>query len=251
MTLGFDKLCPCGESGMDNSPRFEGGRICGSVDLTCFISRECEVIAEFAQRLGKADVQKKYAEIHENLNSLIESKLWNEEMGFYSDFDIITRKPTMVSAVSGFLPLLCGAASKEHAARLAAHVRNPKTYGTFYPLPSVSISDPCFELDMWRGPVWHIFNYHVAEGLDRYGFHDEAAHIRRRTVEAGLRYYKEFGGFFEFYDPFGELPPGHINRKGPNVPEGPVWLHRAVHDYGWSAAVFLDMLYKLTKNGSI
>ena len=77
MTLGFDKICPCGESGMDNSPRFEGGRICGSVDLTCVISRECEVIAEFAQRLGKADVQKKYAEIHENLNSLIESKLWN------------------------------------------------------------------------------------------------------------------------------------------------------------------------------
>ena len=247
MTLGYDKLCPCGESGMDNSPRFDGGRICGAVDLTCFISRECEVIAEFAQRLGKADVGEKYTDIHERLNSLIENKLWNDDMEFYSDFDVISRKPTMVSAVSGFLPLLCGAASKEHAARLAAHVLNPKTYGTFYPLPSVSVSDPRFELDMWRGPVWHIFNYHVAEGLDRYGFHSEAEHIRRKTVEAGLRYYNEFGGFFEFYDPFGELPPGRINRKGQNIPEGEEWLHRAVHDYGWSAAVFLDMLHKLKR----
>ena len=244
ITDGSCKVCPCGESGMDNSPRFDSLKICGAVDLTCFISRECEVIAEFARQLGKADIQARFQRHHERLNQLIEKCFWNEEMGFYTDFEIYGRRQTKVSAVSGFLPLLCGAASPEHAAKLAEHTRNPNTYGTYYPLPSVSVSDPAFELDMWRGPVWHIFNYHAAEGLDRYGYHLEADHIRRRTVEAAVRYYKEFAAFYEFYDPFGKIAPGLINRKGSNHPDDCEWVHRAVHDYGWSAAVFLDMLYK-------
>ena len=150
-------------------------------------------------------------------------------------------------AVSGFMPLFCGAASKEHAAALAAHVRNKDTFGTEYPLPSVSLSDPAFELDMWRGPVWHIFNYIAAEGLDRYGYTEEADLIRKQTVKMQIRNYREFGGFYEFFDPAGIVPPGKINRKGPNVPEGLSPLHRAVHDYGWSASIFLDMLAKLNK----
>lgn len=239
--------CACGESGMDNSPRFDCGCAQYAVDLNCFMSKECEVMAKFAEMLNLPAEAEYWQEQHERFNDLIEEYFWNEEKQFYTDFDLMHYWKSPVMAVSGFMPLFCGAASKEHAAAIAAHVRNKETFGTKYPLPSVSLSDPAFELDMWRGPVWHIFNYIAAEGLEHYGYCDEADHIRRQTVEMQIKNYREFGGFYEFFDPAGVVPPGKINRKGPNVPEGLSTLHRAVHDYGWSASIFLDMLAKLNK----
>jgi len=235
-------LCPCGESGMDNSPRFDERNPLAAVDLNSLVSLECEIMAEFAAELGLAEDQKMWTARHEKLNALMEKYFWNEKLGIYCDMDIADERLIPVSTVSGFMPLICKAASPERAAKLAALVRDPKEYGSRYPLPSVSLSDPRFQMDMWRGPVWHIFNYHVAEGLDRYGYHAEATLIRRKTVEAGLRYAQEFGGFFEFYDPSGIVPPAKISRKGKNAP---CIYHHAVHDYGWSASIFLDMLYKI------
>ena len=247
-TCGVSPDCPCGESGMDNSPRFDDHSTYAAVDLNCFVSHECEVIAEFAAALGDEATRKKYAERHAELNRLIEENFWNDEIDFYCDRDILYWTPTKISAVSGFLPLICGAASPEHAARLAAHVHNPKTYGTRYPLPSVSVSDPKFEKDMWRGPVWHIFNYWTAEGLDRYGYAAEARLIREKTVEAAVRYYRELGGFDEFYDCDGVIPPPLIRRKGKNTQDLKSGLFRAIHNYGWSASIFLDMLRRLQEN---
>lgn len=247
-TYGGSPNCPCGESGMDNSPRFDGRSTYAAVDLNCFISRECEVISEFAGILGNTVEQKRFAERHAKLNELIEEHFWNDEIDFYCDRDILYWEATKISAVSGFLPLVCGAASPEHAARLAAHIRNPKTFGTRYPVPSMSVSDPKFEKDMWRGPVWHIFNYWTAEGLERYGYDAEARLIREKTVEAGVRYYTELGGFDEFYDCDGEIPPPLIQRKGKNTQDLKSGLFRAVHDYGWSASIFLDMLRRLQEN---
>ena len=244
-TSGSSKDCPCGESGMDNSPRFDTRSTYAAVDLNCFVSRECEVIAEFAGILGNAAEQKRFADRHAELNDKIERHFWNDEIDFYCDRDILYWQPTKVAAVSGFLPLVCGAASPEHAAKLAAHVRNPKTFGTRYPLPSVSVSDPGFEKDMWRGPVWHIFNYWAAEGLDRYGYAAEARLIREKTVEAETRYYCELGGFDEFYDCDGEIPPPLIQRKGSNSQDLKSGLHRAIHDYGWSASIYHDMLRRV------
>ncbi len=242
-TWAANKDCPCGESGMDNSPRFDSAGSYAAIDLNCFISRECEVIAEFAGIVGNTAEQERFAERHRVLNEKIEANMWCDEIDFYTDVEIVYWKQTKVMAVSGFLPLMCGAASPERAAKLAAHVRNPKTFGTYYPLPSVSVSDPGFEKDMWRGPVWHIFNYLASEGLDRYGYHEEADIIRRKTVEAGVRYYKEYGAFYEFYDCDGEIPPGLLNRKGPNT-QDLYGYHRSIHDYGWSASIFLYMLAK-------
>ena len=239
-------LCPCGESGMDNSPRFDERNPLAAVDINCFVSRECEIMVEFAAELGlSGEEQRLWNDRRQKLNMLIEKHLWNDELGIYCDMDIAEERLLPVSAVSGFLPLICGAASLRRAARLADLVNDPAAFGSRYPLPSVSLSDPKFSMDMWRGPVWYIFNYHVAEGLDRYGFRREAEHIRAGTVDAGVRYCREFGGFFEFYDPRGEVPPGLIDRKGPNQQDLGCYNH-AIHDYGWSAAVFLDMLKKIT-----
>ena len=53
------------------------------------------------------------------------------------------------------------------------------------------------------------------------------------------RRYEEFGVLFEFYDNWAEVPPPRLPRKGPCDPSNP--YHQVVHDYGWTAALYLDM----------
>ena len=68
------------------------------------------------------------------------------------------------------------------------------------------------------------------------------------AVEAVARYYNELGGFDEFYDCDGVIPPPRIQRKGKNTQDLKSGLFRAVHDYGWSASIFLDMLCRIIED---
>ncbi len=57
-------------------------------------------------------------------------------------------------------------------------------------IPTSQPDDPSFDpIRYWRGPVWVLTNWLVADGLDRAGFADRAAALRtgtRRLVEHGL-----------------------------------------------------------------
>ncbi|MCH8528492.1 MAG: flagellar biosynthesis protein FlgM, partial [Kiritimatiellae bacterium] len=45
--------CRSGESGMDNSPRFDAATCMDAVDFNALLARECEIMAEFARELGR------------------------------------------------------------------------------------------------------------------------------------------------------------------------------------------------------
>jgi glycogen debranching enzyme len=62
---------------------------------------------------------------------------------------------------------------------------------------SVRSSDPRFDRRRyWRGPVWLVCNFMLAEGLREAGFGDLAARIARDS-----RALVEAAGFFEYFDP--------------------------------------------------
>jgi glycogen debranching enzyme len=91
----------------------------------------------------------------------------------------------------------------------------------------VALNQPKFDpLQMWRGPTWANINYLMIEGLLRSGYTDVAHELRRRTLE--LLSGRE--DFFEYYNPFsGENPP------------------KAAPIYGWSAALFIDMAIRASR----
>ena len=170
-------------------------------------------------------------------------RLWSEECGMFVDYDVKNDCRTDIMSSAGFLPLYCGAATPEQAARLAEHLTNPETFGTPLRVPSIAKSNTAaYRKDMWRGPVWTNINYLIALGLERYGYHDLAKSIVQDTLREQEKWYLKCGTFFEFYDDRKEVEPRALERKG-KMPEVYNPFHQVFHDYGWSATLYLEMLF--------
>ncbi len=239
-----DPLCRSGESGMDNSPRFDSACALDATDFNAYLSLEFECMAEFAEILALKEDVKYWNDLHSLWNARINERLWNEKEGLYMDFDLHSGEQTGVAASSGFLPLICGAPSREQAEKLLANLKDPETFGTPFRVPSISRKCSSFyQKDMWRGPVWININWLIAFGLERYGWNEEARMLLEETAREEEKYYLKYGTFFEFYDDRRECDPPQLLRKGECSPSKP--YHQAFHDYGWSATLYIDMIQKL------
>lgn len=240
--IAGDPNCRSGESGMDNSPRFDTATQLDAVDFNSFLALECEILASFAEQLELDEDADKRKTLHQKLCSLIRNRLWSEEYGFFVDYDVNRQEQSSVLASSGFLPLICGAASNKQAAQLASHLQDPKMFGSAFPVPSIAVSDTDhYSKDMWRGPTWININWLIAYGFDRYGMHDIAAALRHRTTGEIEKYCEEFGVSFEFYDDRCEVSPPELLRKGKCAPEDSPY-HHVFYDYGWTATLYVDMI---------
>lgn len=230
--------CRSGESGMDNSPRFDGAVQLDAPDFNAYLANECEILADFLPE------QKKYWQAHhDRLCRLMNERLWSPEHCLYLDYDVRGGCRTDILSSAGFLPLLCGAPSPEQAAKTAALLTDPSAFGTPLRIPSIAASNvSAYKKDMWRGPVWTNINYMVALGLERYGFHDLARSIVQETLREQEKWYLNCGTFFEFYDDRKEAEPRALERKG-KMPEGKFDpAKQPLHDYGWSATLYLEMV---------
>ena len=120
---------------------------------------------------------------------------WSEEFGVFRSVDFETRAPIDSPSSAGFLPLLSGAPSLGQAVALAATLdRWAGPRGAI--LPSVPPDHPRHEpRRYWRGPIWAVVNWLVAEGFARHG---EPASVRLRLYTRKLI---ETGGFAEYFDP--------------------------------------------------
>ena len=85
-------------------------------------------------------------------------------------------------------------------------------------------------------------NYFLILGLRKYGYIDIAEELRKRTLDAVLKWYEITGNLFEFYDADNQIWPFHLNRKGaqPKKPDYREHVH-AITDYNWSAC-FIELL---------
>ncbi|OGV36773.1 MAG: hypothetical protein A2X48_16855 [Lentisphaerae bacterium GWF2_49_21] len=236
--------CRCGESGMDNSSRFDCAAPLDATDFNAYLAMECEILAEFAKICGKGKDVGLWKKRHANICRLINERLWSEKKGFYFDYNLNDKKLSDIYAVSGFMPLICGAASKQQAEKLVAHMRNPRTFGTPFRIPSVAkCNGKEYSKDMWRGPTWISTNWLIILGLKRYGYIAEAKRLADETMKEIEDQYMKYGTFFEFYDDRKKVDPPKLLRKGQNAPEKSPY-HQVIMDYGWTATLYVDLAFK-------
>lgn len=231
------------ESGMDNSPRFDGGAQLDAVEFSVYMALDWWYLGGICKELHeRAAATVCFAEA-ERITQAIHAQLWNEDVGFYCD-----RYPdgsfSPILACTGFMPLLLEGIDPARVQSLLDKLHDPAHFGAAVPVPSVSLSDPAFSTDMWRGPMWVNTNGFIIRGLQQQGEIDAARALTRKTIETVDRYYREYGVVFEFYDARDEVPPPRLDRKGPLPPEYDI--RRKIHtirDYHWTAALTLDLLY--------
>ena len=128
--------------------------------------------------------------------------LWSDRHGQYLPFDRVGGRLSESPSIGGLIPVFAPI-PVSRAAALAS------TIGSMgrevrYLVPSHAPSDPRFDLKRyWRGPVWLVCNYMIADGLGRAG---EVAMAERLTADS-LQLIEQ-SGFAEYYDPRDGTPLG-------------------------------------------
>ena len=141
--------------------------------------------------------------------------LWDNDRRWYCSHDLLSSASIPVRCSAGLLPLLTGVPTPEIATELAGavirHLRST-VLGIASTLPGESGFEP---KRYWRGPVWAIVNWMIAEGFARHGHQDLVRSIRQKTAAA-----ISDRGFGEYYDPMTGEPLGGDT-------------------FSWTAAIFL------------
>lgn len=167
-------------------------------------------------------IDKKLSEdLSENINKTEEAfdQLWDAYSGQYYSRNFVTHKLIKVGSIGTLLPLYAGNITKERAKHLVDLLNNKKLFNSKYPVPTVPLDSEWFnEHKYWQGPAWINTNWLIIDGLRRYGYTEEAEHIRTQTLKlvAG-------SGAREYFSPKDGSPAG-------------------AHDFSWTAALTLDLL---------
>ncbi len=159
--------------------------------FTAITARAAADLAEIADAAGEdaSDVARIAMQARTGLE-----RLWDDDAGWYRAYDMRAGQ-SVGPATAGGLIAMYGGVRGTHAERMVKRLQSWSD-AVRYSVPSSDPNGAGFDpLRYWRGPVWVLVNWLVADGLARAGFPDEAKGLRvatRALVE---------GGFTEYYDP--------------------------------------------------
>jgi hypothetical protein len=146
------------------------------------------------------------------------AELWDDELGWFRPYDVRAGHPVGPVTSTGLVALY----GDIDAAQVRRMMDRVDTWGRLLPcsIPTTDPGDPSFDpIRYWRGPVWVLVNWMVADGLARHGWASRAD-----AVKAATRALVE-QGFSEYYDP----------RSGAGI---------GGQGFSWSAALALAWLTK-------
>lgn len=201
------------ESGVDEGVRFDNtqpGRY-PCVDATSHVDMLYQYASAWSSLLGRDP--EPFEDTHHRLASFIHGMLFDPETGFFHDVWAVGNPAQRRLTFEGMWPVVTGSATPEQAARVIdENLLNPDRFFSPHPIATVAVSDPAFELRMWRGPVWNSMTYWAARGCLRYGRADAAGQILERALDASAKQFDRTGTIWEFYHPLGGDPEA-IKRK--------------------------------------
>lgn len=213
-------------SGLDDSPLWDHGMPVESPDINTYLYIQMTSLAEIAGLIGKTDEEEEWrGRAQEHLTRMVEG-LWDEEAGlFQAKHD---KKTIPVTSPFNLYPLWTGHLPREIADRLLDRLKDPAEFWGQFGLPTVAFNDPAFNADkMWRGPVWANINYFFVEALEKIGESQLAAELRDKTLDL----IDAQPDIREYYNPYTGVPPA-----------------TAAPIFGWSAAVFIDLAIRKSRN---
>ena len=123
-------------------------------------------------------------------------QLWSAQHGGYRAHDQRHDETIAVGISAGFLPLFAGGLDAERAQQLINTLEawlGEVRRGVPSTDPGAAMYEP---RRYWRGPIWLIVNWMIAEGLTSYDAHDLAERLRQGSLDLVSN-----AGFFEYFNP--------------------------------------------------
>ncbi|GGW83823.1 trehalase family glycosidase [Alteromonas halophila] len=159
------------------------------VDLNVLLYRLEETLAGLCpadEGYGRAAARRKQA---------INCYLWNEEKGFYFDFDFSHGYQTDIWSLAGCLPLYAGLANDTRAASVAGHLQ------TSFVKPGGLVTTLNNTAQQWDSPNgWAPLQWFAVSALERYGYATLATDIMQRWNGLLDAYFARHGVMLEKYN---------------------------------------------------
>jgi len=198
-----DGLFTGGFLGMDNLPRSHGRAQADASAWMAFFSRD---MARIASELRDPGTSERYWVDRGRIQEAINSKLWDEETGFYYDLGPNDRF-VQPKSYSGLIPLIAGVVPPERLPPILEALRDEDEFLSPAGIRSISAESPLYRAGTagpgvnsnWRGPVWLPINYLLIRALREIdpGF---AADLSERVITAVERDWRQTGRFHEYFD---------------------------------------------------
>lgn len=188
---------------LDFTPCYDGDvRSCVPLQLNCALVRFADNLAWMADALRRPEDAEIWNRLAAQRRELIRNLCWDNTQGFFFEYQYVRGERLPYWSLAAYWVLWAGVATEQQAARLVSHLDRFLHCGGLaqtdraYPSPH-----PEFGWLQWGYPsAWAPSQIVVVEGLDRYGYHIQAADIARRFLTCMLDEYDRTGKFWEKYN---------------------------------------------------
>jgi alpha,alpha-trehalase len=164
----------------------------------------------------------------------INQLMWNEEKGFFFDYNYKLKKQSKFYSLAGFYPLWTKAATPDQAEKVKNNLQLFENDGGLANTQSHPLADEFKQHDYPNG--WPQQHWIVIKGLLNYGFNEDAKRIAKKWLDMNKKVFKLTGKFWEKY----------------NVVNGNIGEHNADRyptqsGFGWTNAVFIRLINELAE----
>lgn len=231
------------ESGWDFTTRFYNR--CNEflpIDLNSYLHKYEKDFAKAAKILGDREEEQMWEERATKRHENMKKYMWNEEKGFFFDYDYKNKQQSEFYSLASFVPLWAKLATYEEAKQMREKLPLFESdYGltitakgslpdkhSFEHVPQAfrfSIEE-LMAPKQWDYPhIWPPNEYLTVMGLIRYGFVEDAVRIMKKSVEANNNVFKKYGALLEKLDAMtGEKPKD--------------FWYASQLGFGWTNAIF-------------
>jgi alpha,alpha-trehalase len=218
------------ESGWDMTPRFK--RQCLDylpIDLNCLLYKYETDFMRAAEIFGIESEGRIWHYAAEERKKQVTAIMWNKRKAYFFDYNFQDKSQGNVFSLAGYYALWSGLASEYQAKKLAMQLSKFEKEGGLSTTVGSFMYAPLFgsTKTQWAYPNgWAPLHYMAIEGLERYGYNNDAERIAHKWLRTNNNWYANHGEFLEKY-----------NVVNPSLPpyDG---LYPSQTGFGWTNGVF-------------
>ncbi|MEO0570389.1 MAG: alpha,alpha-trehalase TreF [Bacteroidota bacterium] len=165
------------------------------IDLNCLMYYLELQLSQAAVLQRNKEASGHFTQLANRRKALIREYFWDEELGFFMDFDFQRAELTNELTLAGAFPLFFGIASREQAEKIKTTLmtRFLKDGGLVTTLKNSG--------QQWDAPNgWAPLQWMAVNGLLTYGYEDEAKEIMERWLALNEKVFKDTGKMMEKYN---------------------------------------------------
>jgi alpha,alpha-trehalase len=218
------------ESGWDMTTRFNRKALNYlPVDLNSLLYKYETDFSHFYDLIGDQRASVEWKVLANRRRDTMNKLMWSNLHGMYFDFNFAKEKRGTVSSLAAFYPLWVGLADDQQAKVLVKSLRRFEHKGGLATTEVLPLNQyvPGSTPTQWAYPNgWAPLQFLVVNGLERYGYHEDAKRIALKWLKTNLDWFNVHKVFLEKYN---VVAPDKPPAKG---------LYPSQTGFGWTNAVF-------------